>query len=110
MNTLTIMRGAIAAGMDGFFMRYVDAVYRAMWVEQKKMDDPDIIRATLDAAGLDGAAILARTGDAAVKQRLIANTEASIARGTFGSPMFYIGDDMWFGKDRLRDVEEALNA
>lgn len=107
-NTLKIMRGAVAAEMDGRFMPYVDAVFRAMWELEKKMDDPDVIRATLDEAGLDGAAMLARGDDPVVKQRLIENTEASVARGAFGSPTFFIGEEMWFGKDRLRDVEEYL--
>jgi len=107
-NTLRIMRGAVAAEMDGTLPRYVDVVFHHMWEVPKKMDEPGVIRAALDESGLDGAAILARAEDAAVKQRLIANTEASVARGTFGSPTFYVGEEMWFGKDRLRDVEEAI--
>jgi 2-hydroxychromene-2-carboxylate isomerase len=77
-NTLRIMRGAIAAEIDGTLSRYVAAVFQHMWEQPKKMDDPAVIRAALDQSGLDGAAILARTEDAAVKQRLIANTEASV--------------------------------
>ena len=107
-NTLRIMRGAVAAEMDGTLPRYVDVVFHHMWEVPKKMDEPGVIRAALDESGLDGAAILARAEDPAVKQRLIANTEASVARGTFGSPTFFIGESIWFGKDRLRDVEEAI--
>jgi 2-hydroxychromene-2-carboxylate isomerase len=107
-NTLRIMRGAVAAEMDGGFSQYVDAVFHHMWDQPKKMDEPEVIRAALDESGLDGAAVLARTEDPAVKQTLIANTEASVSRGTFGSPTFFVGDEMWFGKDRLRDVEEAI--
>jgi 2-hydroxychromene-2-carboxylate isomerase len=81
-----------------------------MWEQPKKMDEPEVIRAALDLSGLDGAAMLVRIEDAAVKQRLIENTEASVARGTFGSPTFFIGNEIWFGKDRLRDVEEAIAA
>jgi 2-hydroxychromene-2-carboxylate isomerase len=109
-NTLRIMRGAAAAEIDGTLTPYVAAVFHHMWEQPKKMDDVDVIRAALDESGLDGAAILARAEDPTVKQRLIANTEASVARGTFGSPTFYLGDEMWFGKDRLRDVEEAFAA
>ena len=109
-NTLRIMRGAVAAELDGMLAPYVDAVFHHMWEQPKKMDEPEVIRAALDASGLDGAAMLARIEDAAVKQRLIENTEASVARGTFGSPTFFIGDEIWFGKDRLRDVEEAIAA
>ena len=74
------------------------------------MDDPAVIRAALEASGLDAAAILARTQDPEVKAQLIANTERSVARGTFGSPTFFVGDAIYFGKDRLRDVEEAIAA
>ena len=109
-NTMQIMRGAVAADRDGFFERYVDAVFAHMWEEPKKMDDPDIIRQALDQSGLDGGAILAAIQDQAIKDRLIANTEASVARGNFGSPTFFVGTEMYFGKDRPRDVEEAIVA
>lgn len=109
-NTLRIMRGAVAAELDGGLAPYVAAVFHHMWEQPKKMDDPDVIRAALDASGLDGTAMLARIEAPAVKQALLANTEASVARGTFGSPTFFVGDAMWFGKDRLRDVEEAIAA
>jgi 2-hydroxychromene-2-carboxylate isomerase len=109
-NTLRIMRGAVAAELDGTLARYVAVVFHHMWEQPKKMDEPDVIRSALDESGLDGAAVLARIEDAAVKQRLIENTEASVARGTFGSPTFFIGNEIWFGKDRLRDVEEAIAA
>ena len=106
-NTLAIMRGAVAAEMDGRLPTYVEAVMRHMWAEPKKMDDPDI-RAALDASGLDGARLPARTQDADVKQHLIANTERAVARGVFGLPTFFVGDEIYFGKDRLRDVEEEI--
>jgi 2-hydroxychromene-2-carboxylate isomerase len=109
-NTLRIMRGAAAAELDGSLARYVQAVFHHMWEQPKKMDEPEVIRAALDASGLDGAAMLARAEDRAVKRKLIENTEASVARGTFGSPTFFVGNDIWFGKDRLRDVEEAIGA
>jgi 2-hydroxychromene-2-carboxylate isomerase len=107
-NTLRIMRGAAAAELDGTLAPYVEAVFHHMWEQPKKLDEPDVIRAALNQSGLDGDAILARTEDPAVKQKLIANTEASVARGTFGSPTFFVGNEIWFGKDRLRDVEDAI--
>lgn len=107
-NTLQIMRGAVAAQMDGVLARYVEAVFHHMWEEPKKMDDPDVIRAALDGSGLDGALLLARTGDADVKERLMANTQASFERGAFGIPTFFAGNEIFFGKDRLRDVEEEI--
>jgi len=107
-NTLLTMRGAVAAQLDGVFDRYVDAVFKAMWAEPKKMDDPQVAAAALHRAGLDGARLIARTQEPEVKERLLKNTEASVARGTFGSPTFFVGDEIFFGKDRLRDVEEEI--
>jgi len=107
-NTLTIMRGAVAAQMEGVFDRYVDAVFRHMWAEPKKMDDSAVARAALDESGLDGAKLIAMTQEQAVKDRLLANTQRSVERGAFGSPTFFVGDEIFFGKDRLRDVEEEI--
>jgi 2-hydroxychromene-2-carboxylate isomerase len=107
-NTLALMRGAIAAKKLGVAERYIDCVFDAMWGEPKKMDDPAVIRATLVACGLDADALIALTQDPTVKAELAANTEASVQRGAFGSPTFFVGDEMYFGKDRLQEVEEAL--
>jgi 2-hydroxychromene-2-carboxylate isomerase len=109
-NTLTIMRGAIAAQNLGVFGRYVDEMYRHMWSEPKKLDDPAVWRAVLLEAGFDAPRVEALVQDAEIKQRLIANTERSVERGTFGSPTFFVGDEIFFGKDRLRDVEELILA
>jgi 2-hydroxychromene-2-carboxylate isomerase len=107
-NTVQIMRGAVAAERDGGLMRYVEAVFHHMWEEPKKMDDPEVIRAALDASGIDGAHVLARIQDQEIKDALLHNTQASVARGTFGSPTFFVGDEIFFGKDRLGDVEEEI--
>jgi len=107
-NTVQIMRGAIVAQLDGNLMPYVDAVFQRMWEVPKKMDDPAVIRAALEESGLDAARIVARIQDQDVKDALLRNTEASVARGTFGAPTFFLGDEMYFGKDRLRDLEEAI--
>jgi len=107
-NTLLIMRGAVVAQLEAVFDRYVDEVFRHMWAEPKKMDDPEVVRAALEQSGLNAAALLARTQEPAVKDRLLKNTEASVARGAFGSPTFFVGSEIFFGKDRLRDVEEEL--
>ena len=109
-NTVQIMRGATAAEIDGGLARYVDAVFRHMWEEGRKMDDPAVIGAALDEAGIESARVLARIQDQDVKDRLLKNTESSVARGTFGSPTFYVGDEIFFGKDRLGDVEEEILA
>jgi len=107
-NTVQIMRGAIVAQMDGNLMPYVDAVFHHMWEAPKKMDDPAVIRAALEESGIDAARILARIQDQDVKDALLRSTEASVARGSFGAPTFFVGDEMYFGKDRLREVEEAI--
>jgi 2-hydroxychromene-2-carboxylate isomerase len=107
-NTLTIMRGAVFAQRAGFFEKYVDEVYRHMWAEQKKMDEVDVITAALTQSGLPAADILAGTQLPEVKQQLIANVDAAVARGVFGSPSFFVGSELYFGKDRLRDVEEEI--
>jgi 2-hydroxychromene-2-carboxylate isomerase len=107
-NTLLTMRGAVAAQLEGVFDPYVEAVFKAMWAGQKNMGDADVVIAVLQQAGLDGARLVARTQEPEVKDRLLKNTEASVARGTFGSPTFFVGDEIFFGKDKLRDVEEEV--
>jgi 2-hydroxychromene-2-carboxylate isomerase len=109
-NTLTIMRGAIAARKLGVFERYVDEIYRHMWSEPKKLDDPAVLRAALLESGFDAERFAALVQDADVKTRLLDYTERSVERGTFGSPTFFVGDEIFFGKDRLRDVEELILA
>ena len=109
-NTLTIMRGAVAAQKLGIFERYVDEVYRHMWAEPKKMDDPEVLRAALIESGFDPKRFLALAQTDDVKNELPTNTEQSVARGTFGSPTFFVGDEIFFGKDKLRDVGEAILA
>jgi len=107
-NTLMMMRGAIAAQSLDVFARYVDEMYRNMWAEPKKMDDPNVFRAALDEAGLETARILELIQTPKIKDQLIENTRRSVERGTFGSPTFYVGNEIFFGKDRLRDVEEMI--
>jgi 2-hydroxychromene-2-carboxylate isomerase len=109
-NTLVLMRGAVAASRLGIFARYIDEVYRHMWAEPKKLDDPAVLRAALTESGLDADAILALTQAQDVKDELLENTQRSVERGTFGSPTFFVDDEIYFGKDRLRDVEEAITA
>jgi len=105
-NSLLAMRGLIAAEMDGMKTAYVDAVLSGFWEAGLKMDDPPVLQDVLTAAGLDGAALIARTQHPEVKQTLADNTEAAVARGVFGIPTFFVGGEMFFGKDRLGQVEE----
>lgn len=107
-NTLQIMRGAAAAALDGQLPAYNEAMFKAMWEQGLKMDDASVIRTALDAAGLDGARTLERTQDAAVKALLLANTQQAYERGAFGSPSFLVGEQLYFGKDKLADVEREI--
>ena len=102
------MRGLVAAQLDGVERPYLEAVLAGFWEEELKMDDPAVMQARLDQAGLAGADLLARTQDGAVKQALMAATEAAAARGAFGVPTFFVGEEMFFGKERLGQVEELL--
>jgi 2-hydroxychromene-2-carboxylate isomerase len=110
-NTLTLMRGAVGLQMrqPDRFMAYVDAVFRAMWIEPVNLGDPALLAATLGAAGFDANALLALVSDAEVKAKLIANTEAAVARGVFGAPTCFVGQQMFFGQDRLDFVREAVS-
>jgi 2-hydroxychromene-2-carboxylate isomerase len=107
-NTLNLMRAAVAAQFEGVFERYVEAAFHHMWREPKKMDDPQVAAKALSASGLDGARLLTRAQDADVKAKLIENTQSAVERGAFGSPTFFVGDEMFFGKEQLRDVEEVI--
>jgi 2-hydroxychromene-2-carboxylate isomerase len=109
-NTLVIMRAAVAARKLGIFERYVDEIYRHMWSDPKKLDDPAVLRAALVESDFDAERLLELARTQTVKDELLANTQRSVDRGTFGSPTFFVGEQIFFGKDRLRDVEEALSA
>jgi 2-hydroxychromene-2-carboxylate isomerase len=108
-NTLNLMRTAIAAQLDGVFEKYVDAAFHHMWVEPKKMDDLEVAAQALSASGLDGAKLLARGQEPEVKAKLIENTQSAVERGAFGSPTFFVGKEIFFGKEQLREVEELIS-
>ena len=108
-NTLNLMRMAVAAKGAGILPQYMDAVFHHMWIEPKKMDDPAIVTAALASSGIDPK-LLERAQAPEVKAKLIENTDVAVARGVFGIPTFFVGDEIFFGKDRLRDVEEAIVA
>jgi len=107
-NTLTLMRGAIAAQLLGVFERYVDQMYRHMWSEPKKLDDTAVWQRALQDSGFDAAQFGKLVQEPEVKELLLENTQRSVERGTFGSPTFFVDDEIFFGKDRLRDVEEMI--
>ena len=109
-NTLTLMRGAVGLQLrqPDDFQRYADAVFHAMWVTPRNLGDVAELAAVLGAAGFDAAAFAALVADAEVKARLVANTEASVARGVFGAPSCFVGEQLFFGQDRLDFVQQAL--
>jgi 2-hydroxychromene-2-carboxylate isomerase len=109
-NTLNLMRGAVAAQEEGVFDRYADAVFDAMWQEQLDLGQVDVVVKTLQNAGLDATALLELTQSDAIKQTLIANTNQAIDRGVFGAPTMFVGDEMYFGQDRLDFIEADLKA
>ena len=107
-NTLLMMRGAIAAQQSGQLDAYITAGMAAMWEDSLKMDDLAIFENVMNEAGLDGTALLAQTQNPDIKAKLMTNTEKAVARGSFGIPTFYIGDEMYFGKDRLEQIDTYL--
>ena len=108
-NTLALMRMAVAAEQAGILPHFADAVFHHMWEEPKKMDDPAVIRAALIESGLDAAALIAAAQTPEVKQGLMNNTEKAVERGAFGSPTFFVGNEIYFGKNTLPEVEEEIS-
>ena len=107
-NTLQVMRGAIYAQTQDYFERYIDEIYRHMWCEPKKMDEPEVIRAALEESGLPADAIFEGMQDPIIKQTLMGNTNRSVEMGAFGSPTFFVGNEIFFGKDKLTDAEDEI--
>jgi 2-hydroxychromene-2-carboxylate isomerase len=107
-NTLNLMRAAVAAQFEGVFAAYVEAAFHHMWREPKKMDDLEAAVKAFNSSGLDGAKLLARAQEPDVKAKLIENTQSAVERGAFGSPTFFVGNEMFFGKEQLRDVEDMV--
>ena len=107
-NTLMLMRGVVAAEFEGVFEPYFRAAYHHMWEEPKKMDDLEIFRNAFISSGVDIDRLIARAQQDDVKKKLIDLTNDAVSRGAFGSPTFFVGKEMFFGKDQLRDVEELI--
>jgi 2-hydroxychromene-2-carboxylate isomerase len=107
-NTLMLMRGVVAAQFEGMFEPYFRAAYHHMWEEPKTMDDIEVFRGAFASSGIDIERLMARAQQDEVKKRLIDLTTDAVNRGAFGSPTFFVGKEMFFGKDQLRDVEESI--
>jgi 2-hydroxychromene-2-carboxylate isomerase len=109
-NTLNLMRAAIAAERLGCSQPFIETIYDAVWIQGQNMGDAEVVAAVLEKSGLDARALAELSQAPETKAALIANTEAAVARGVFGAPTFFIDDDMYFGQDRLDFIEEALQA
>ena len=109
-NTLPIMRGCSAYYGTDRFEPYLHAMFKGLWIDGKNLGDPEVIAQTVEEAGIDPAEFQAKISDQAVKDDLKARTEEAVARGCFGAPTFFVGDEMFFGQDRLHFVGEALGA
>lgn len=107
-NTLTMMRIACGVQDQDVYQPFIECCFKAMWEEGKKMDDPEVIVDALDGSGLPGAELIDLAAQPEVKQRLIELTENAVNRGVFGAPSFLVGDELFFGKDQLRDAEEEF--
>jgi 2-hydroxychromene-2-carboxylate isomerase len=108
-NTLLLMRGAVAARAMGQFEHYVEVMFHHMWVVHRKLDEPGVFAQVLQESGFDPDALIQACSDPRVKTQLLENTERAVARGAFGSPTFFVEQEMWFGKEHLRDVEEEIS-
>jgi 2-hydroxychromene-2-carboxylate isomerase len=108
-NTLNLMRAAIAAQIEGVFEKNVEAAFHHMWVEPKKMDDPELAMSAVAGSGIEAAKLFARAQEPDVKSKLIENTQMAVERGAFGSPTFFVGKEIFFGKEQLREVEELIS-
>ena len=109
-NTLALMRGAVADQQQGRLDQYIEAIFSAMWVTGKNMNEPTIIAEVLDAIGIGTEEFLVAIAAPNVKETLKNNTEEAVKRGAFGAPTFFVGDEMFFGQDRLDFVEATLAA
>ncbi len=109
-NTLMLMRGLVAAQEAGSGAAYLEMGLKGMWEEGLKLDDKEVLARRIDSEGLDSASLLTAAQTDPIKQKLADNTAAAVARGVFGVPTFFVGDEMFFGKDRLGQVEEAVEA
>ena len=107
-NTIHLMRGAVFASHHDFYERYIEAMYRYIWEQGKNMADPEVIAEASREHGLPADDIVSAMQAPEIKQELIDKTSRSVERGAFGSPTFFVGDEMFFGKDRLLELEEEI--
>ncbi len=110
--TTTLMRVVTALQMknDPRMSTYMDAVFQAIWVDALNLNDPAIVAEVLTQAGLDPVELLAMANEQATKDQLKAVTMRAVERGVFGAPTFFVGEQMFWGQDRIEQVKAALKA
>ena len=108
-NTLALMRGAVSYQDDGDFIKYIEVMFRNMWIEPKNLNDEEVLKKVLIENNFDVDDFIRRITDQNVKDKLISNTENAVNKGAFGAPTMFVGDQMFFGQDRVEFVEEYLN-
>ena len=109
-NTLSAMRGAVAAEQEGVLAPYIEAIFHFMWEKPRKLDDADVFHATLTEAGLPAERLLELIQTPEIKAQLMTNTQSAVDQGVFGIPSFIVDGELYFGKDRLESLEPGLTA
>ena len=107
-NTLNLMRGAIFAQENGIFDKYVEVVFKSMWVDNQKMDELEVVQSVFLKNKLPVKEIFEGTQDQKIKDKLIKNTSEAVEKGVFGAPSMLVNNELFFGKETLQDVEELL--
>ncbi|WP_242205544.1 MULTISPECIES: 2-hydroxychromene-2-carboxylate isomerase [unclassified Pseudomonas] len=109
-NTLMLMRAVtgIQLRQPERFQAFIDCLFTALWIDGRSLDEPATVAAVLSEHGFDPQEVLALTDDESVKAKLKDNTETAVKRGVFGAPSMFIGNQLFFGQDRLDFVEESL--
>ena len=109
-NTLSLMRGAVSYQEDGDFLKYVNVIFQNMWVDPKNLNDHEVLKKVLMENNFDINDFIKRISDQNIKNKLISNTENAVKKGAFGAPTIFIGDEMFFGQDRMEFVENSINS
>jgi 2-hydroxychromene-2-carboxylate isomerase len=107
-NSLLVMRVLTAAQLEGNLTACLNAAMHHMWEAPKKLDDVEVLRGALAESGLDAGHLIEQSQNQQVKDALLKNTQDAVARGAFGIPTFFVNGAMFFGKDRLRDIEDEV--
>ena len=108
-NTLSLMRGAVSYQEDGDFLKYVNVMFKNMWIEPKNLNDDEVLKKVLIDNNFDADDFIKRISDQNTKNKLISNTENAVKKGAFGAPTIFVGDEMFFGQDRMEFIEDYIN-